>query len=271
MSPPAGLSGSSDNWIGVLGTSKTGTGVAGQSDSGPGVAGRSSQGEGVTGSGWVSGVHGTSISHANTDSGVLGESRGSGKGVSGVSNGGIGVYGKGGSLAAQFDGAVSVNGDINANGNVNVTGDVVLTGSDCAEVFDASSELEPGTVVVIGEDGSLRPCSAAYDPRVAGVVSGAGSFRPALIMGRGECDAASAAAGAGAGHTASLALSGRVYCMVDAQFGAIEVGSLLTTSLTPGHAMKATDGERAFGAVIGKALATLETGRGLVPMLVALQ
>ena len=46
-------------------------------------------------------------------------------------------------------------------------------------------------------------------------------------------------------------LVGKVFCKVD---GAIDVGDLLTTSQTPGHAMKATDPQRAFGAVIGKAL-----------------
>jgi len=263
IEPPAGLAGNSDKWIGVLGTSKTGTGVVGQSDSGTGVSGQSKQGEGVVGSGWVNGIHGVSVSQTNADNGVLGESKGGGKGVSGISNGGIGVYGKGGGLAAQFDGTVSVNGDINANANVNVTGDVILTGSDCAEVFEASSTLEPGTVVVINDDGSLSPCSAAYDSRVAGVISGAGSYRPALILGgRGQ---------ERVGPTASLALSGRVYCKVDAQLGSICVGSLLTTSPTPGHAMKATDKDRVFGTVIGKALTGLDSGRGLVPILVALQ
>jgi hypothetical protein len=51
----------------------------------------------------------------------------------------------------------------------------------------------------------------------------------------------------------------------------IEVGDLLTTSPTPGHAMKATDPVRAFGAVIGKALRALGDGQGLIPILVALQ
>jgi hypothetical protein len=35
--------------------------------------------------------------------------------------------------------------------------------------------------------------------------------------------------------------------------------------------MKATDPGRAFGAVIGKALGPLQEGRGLIPILVALQ
>ena len=51
----------------------------------------------------------------------------------------------------------------------------------------------------------------------------------------------------------------------------LEIGDLLTTSDTPGHAMRVGDPSRAFGAVIGKALAPLAAGRGMVPILVALQ
>jgi len=38
-----------------------------------------------------------------------------------------------------------------------------------------------------------------------------------------------------------LALVGKVYCNIDAQYGAIEVGDLLTSSSTLGCAMKASD------------------------------
>jgi hypothetical protein len=46
---------------------------------------------------------------------------------------------------------------------------------------------------------------------------------------------------------------------------------MLTTSVVPGHAMKAVDRLRAFGAVIGKALRPLNAGQGLIPILIALQ
>jgi hypothetical protein len=68
-----------------------------------------------------------------------------------------------------------------------------------------------------------------------------------------------------------VALLGKVFCKVDASNAAVEVGDLLTTSSTPGHAMKATDSEKAFGAVIGKALRALPDGCGLIPILIALQ
>ena len=53
---------------------------------------------------------------------------------------------------------------------------------------------------------------------------------------------------------------------------AVEIGDLLTTSNTAGHAMKAVDHGRAFGAVLGKAMQPLAKGqKGLILVLVALQ
>jgi hypothetical protein len=66
-------------------------------------------------------------------------------------------------------------------------------------------------------------------------------------------------------------MTGRVWCREDAGYGAIAPGDLLTTSATPGHAMRATDVSRRAGAVIGKAMTSLEGGRGLVLVLVSLQ
>ena len=64
---------------------------------------------------------------------------------------------------------------------------------------------------------------------------------------------------------------GKVYCKVDARHSSIEIGDLLTTSSTKGHAMKAEDPMKAFGAVIGKALGSIKEGLGMIPVLVALQ
>jgi hypothetical protein len=68
-----------------------------------------------------------------------------------------------------------------------------------------------------------------------------------------------------------VALVGKVYCLVDATFAPIEAGDLLTTSSTVGHAMKAVDRARAWGATIGKALAGHRGDRGLIPILVTLR
>jgi hypothetical protein len=116
-------------------------------------------------------------------------------------------------------------------------------------------------VLVIGSDGTVEPCARAYDKRAVGVVSGAGALRPAITLG----------AELRLEDTASIAMIGTVNCLVDAGYGAVEPGDLLTSSDTPGHAMKAADPARCFGAVIGKALAPLPNGCGLVPMIVALQ
>jgi hypothetical protein len=62
-----------------------------------------------------------------------------------------------------------------------------------------------------------------------------------------------------------------VFCRVDASYGPIDVGDLLTTSPTEGHAMRASDPSRSFGATLGKALDCWSSGTGLVPILVALQ
>lgn len=149
---------------------------------------------------------------------------------------------------------------IHLDGN---TGDIRLLGADCAEEFDMdeSQPVEPGSVLTIGTAGLLEPCTVAYDRRVAGVVSGAGGLQPGLILGSREA----------AGRRPALALNGKVYCKVDAGCGAVEIGDLLTTSGTAGHAMKATDAARACGATLGKAMGSLPVGTGLVPILVTLQ
>jgi hypothetical protein len=68
-----------------------------------------------------------------------------------------------------------------------------------------------------------------------------------------------------------VALTGRVYCLVDARRGAILPGDLITTSETPGHGMKVAEHTRAQGAIIGKAMTPLPDGKGLVLVLVSLQ
>jgi hypothetical protein len=145
---------------------------------------------------------------------------------------------------------------------VTADGDIRLLGADCAEFFEAedASALEAGTVLVIGEEGVLRPSQEEYDKRVVGVVSGAGGTRPAIVLNNDAEEVG-----------VPVALTGKVHCKVDAEPSPVEVGDLLTTSSTPGHAMKAVDGARYFGSVLGKALAPLAEGRGLVPVLVTLQ
>jgi hypothetical protein len=152
---------------------------------------------------------------------------------------------------------------IHNDGIIEVPGDIRLTGADCAENFDVedAQSLEPGMVMVIGDEEKLSQCTEAYDKRVAGVISGAGDYKPGMILGNNQSQ----------NKRLPVALTGKVYCKVDTQYAPIAVGDLLTTSPSPGHAMKASDPRKALGAVLGKALRPLEQGQGRVPILVALQ
>lgn len=60
--------------------------------------------------------------------------------------GGIGIYARGATHAAQFDGHIQHNGDVHHAGTVYAKTDVVL-GSDCVEDFeiDSATDVEPGT------------------------------------------------------------------------------------------------------------------------------
>lgn len=148
-------------------------------------------------------------------------------------------------------------------GDIETTGDIRLANADCAEDFDIcdGERVDPGTVMVLGDGGKLQCSQTAYDKRVAGVISGAGDYKPGIVLDKQQSQ-----------HGRKpVALLGKVFCKVDAQYGAIETGDLLTTAPTPGHAMKAVDPLKAFGAVIGKALRPLAEGQGLIPILIALQ
>jgi hypothetical protein len=263
-----GVQGVSDSGVGVSGTGVTG--VQGVSVSGVGVLGQSAAATAAA-------IHGISTAF----DAVVGEtSSAAHAGVTGrITNATPGpnacaLYGDAaghGGLAGKFDGNVQINGNITGSGNhhcqgtMTVDADIVLSvgASDCAEEFEIQStaEAEPGTVMVLDDAGCLRPASRSYDKNVAGVISGAGCYRPGIILGRGQ----------GSPTRLPVALVGKVFCKVDARYGPIEVGDLLTTSPTPGHAMSAQDRSQAFGAVIGKALQRLSEGCGLVPILVALQ
>jgi hypothetical protein len=145
---------------------------------------------------------------------------------------------------------------------LNITG-----GSDLSEHFDIATlpgvDVQPGMVVSIDANhpGELVISKNMYDQTVAGIVSGAGGLHTGLVMGQ---------EGSQADGKYPVALTGRVYCYVDASYGAINAGDRLTTSPTPGHAMKVNDFTRAQGAIIGKAMTTLESGKGMVLVLVSL-
>lgn len=157
--------------------------------------------------------------------------------------------------------------ELDVNGTTR-TGVLKITGgSDLSEGFDvAGAELHiiPGMVVSIdpANPGKLVVSTEAHDRRVAGIISGAGGVLPGMIMSQ---------VGTEADGEYPVALTGRVYCWVDASNGPIEPGDLLTTSTVAGHATRVVDHDAASGAIIGKAMSGLKEGRGLVLVLVSLQ
>ncbi len=142
---------------------------------------------------------------------------------------------------------------------------IVGGGRDISEHFpvDNKTVIPKGAVVVIDpmNQGQLKMSTSSYDRKVAGIVSGAENLKPGLTLGP------TIESGGGL----NVALTGRVYTMVTAANGPIECGDLLTTSNIPGYAMKVTDYTKAQGAVIGKAMTSLNEGQGTVLVLVSLQ
>jgi|SRR5215218_903700 len=233
-----GVFGESTNGDGVQGTSRTGFGVHGESETTHGVYG-----------------------HSNGHDGVKGETHRDGfAGVAGFNwtNKGFGIWGSGGEWAGVFQ------------GNVLVTGNITVQHghADCAEDFDIAEEnVDAGTVMVLNEMGSLQPSYKEYDKKVAGIISGASGYRPAIVLDRQQSQTQTQKKQV----RLPIALIGKVYCKVDAVHSSIEIGDLLTTSFTKGYAMKAEDPMKAFGTVIGKALSSIKGGLGMIPVLVNLQ
>jgi hypothetical protein len=177
-------------------------------------------------------------------------------------------------LRISADGNVGI-GTPNPNAKLDVDGTVrgrmieVIGGSDVAEPYHVAPRGEvkpvPGMVVCIDSTkiGQMKVAGRAYDKTVAGILSGANGIQPGITL-RQE--------GTVADGTLPVASIGRVWCWCDADAnGAIEAGDMLTTSDTPGHAMRVTDHNQANGAIIGKAMSSLPSGKGLVLVLVSLK
>lgn len=171
----------------------------------------------------------------------------------GTEGGSIEVRGADGNPTVRIQGGTS-GGSIELNGRA----------LDFAEVFDLRQEemLEPGHVVVIDPEkpGRLKLSTQPYDRGVAGILAGADGLRSGVVLGARPD-----------GWHKPVALSGRVYCWADATHGRIGPGDLLTTSPTPGHAMRVSDNAQAQGAILGKAMEGLDQGRKRILVLVSLQ
>ena len=235
-------------------TADFGIGVVGSvgGEGGFGVEGIASGGNGV-------GLYGEATADGSTGVKGLGFSQGGYFESTGLSYG-SGIVAKGGpsGSAAVFIGNVTIR-DRDTNEVVIELG----KGLDYAEGFDVSDvePLEAGTVLIIDPEnpGELRRSTLAYDTRVAGIIAGANDLGSGVRLGA-------------EGFEHDVALAGRVYCKADATEAGIRPGDLLTTSPIPGHAMKASDADRARGAILGKAMEPLDAGRtGQILVLVGLQ
>ena len=152
---------------------------------------------------------------------------------------------------------------LDQTGNMTVAGNLAAKYQDVAEWVPAARRYADGTVVVLdtARTNEVVEAQAPYDAKIAGVVSA----RPGVLLGEpGQ-------------NKVVVAHMGRVKVKVDAQYGAINVGDLLVTSATPGHAMRSTPvdvGGTAIhrpGTILGKALESLDAGRGEILVLVTLQ
>jgi len=258
----AGVAGSSTNSFGVWGYSTgpkaaiygesiAADDVKGVSTNAAGVAGSSTNSFGVWGysTGPKAAIYGESETTYGVNGlskgfdGIKGETRGAlAAGVAGYNytNKGYGIWGAGGEWAGFFDGNVSVTGELQ------VTYDIMLRNADCAEEFDIIEEnVEAGTVMVLNEMGSLEPSYQEYDKKVAGIISGASGYKPAIVLdSQHSQDQKQENQNK---NRLPIALMGKVYCKVDARNSSIEIGDLLTSSSTKGHAMKADNPSKAFG------------------------
>jgi hypothetical protein len=135
---------------------------------------------------------------------------------------------------------------------------------DVAEYMRVSGNTSPGTVLVIGKGGVLQPSATVYDTHVAGIVS----TTPGISLGTKDT---------GNVGEAQVAVAGKVPCKVDTTNGPIYEGDLLTTSSSPGYAMKASpviiNGTEIYrpGTILGKAMGSLESGTGTIEVIVTLQ
>ncbi len=140
----------------------------------------------------------------------------------------------------------------------------VLCGGDYAESVDVAGErtsYEPGDVLIIDpkNPGRFAKSAEPYSTAVTGVYS----TKPGAI-GRRQTAAKNQA-------EVPMAMIGIVPTKVTTENGPINPGDILVSSSTSGRAMKGTNRSLFAGAVIGKALGSLDSGTGVIEVVVSLQ
>jgi hypothetical protein len=170
-----------------------------------------------------------------------------------------------------------------ANWNLYVGGSIGAGGGKGGYVMDRfinrkSHKLERGDVVVVhhgsvdhyyGQDNRIpilevEIANKAEDTRVCGIVDEPVASANALRDLHGSQVDTSLVG-------QMVTLGAYAHCKADATNGAIAAGDLLTTSSTPGHVQKVSEGAVPAGAIIGKALGPLKKGKGIIPILVSHQ
>ena len=142
----------------------------------------------------------------------------------------------------------------------------VLSGGDYAESVDVTgdrAQYEPGDVMVVDptSSGKFAKSSTPYSTAVMGIYS----TKPGVV-GRRQTTAKSHMV-----EEVPMAMIGIVPTKVSAEGGPIKPGDLLVTSSLPGYAMKGTDRSQLAGAIVGKALDSLNEGTGVIEVAVSLQ
>ena len=120
--------------------------------------------------------------------------------------------------------------------------------ADLAEKYTADAEYAPGTVVVFGGTAEVTVNAVEGDRKVAGVVS----TNPSYTMN----------SGLEAEHVATVALTGRVPCMV---VGPVRKGDLMVAA---GLGRAKAEADPRVGAVIGKALEDFDGAEGTIEVVV---
>jgi len=159
---------------------------------------------------------------------------------------------------------------------------------DVAEyIYDSFGNTEPADVVVAdpNKKESVIKSSAPYQSSVLGVIS----TTPHLTLGMELVINEETGEAIEGVQATRLTLTGRVPVKVTIENGAIMPGDLLTTSSTPGYAMKWTlldvnnardfeemksilaENEKRRNAIIGKAVEAHSSGTGKIVVLVSLQ
>ena len=191
-----------------------------------------------------------------------------------VTNGAAGVFGLSSAASGETYGVLGRSNSPNGwagyfDGPVRITGKLTVDGATdplIGEYFkvDTSLSYEFGDILIIDPTSDTYKLSdSPNDTRIAGVV-----WEDTMPNEQGEIMVI---------FMGAETPTKKMYVKADASYGPIQRGDLLTTSSTPGHAMRAepvdVGGVKIYrpGTILGKALEPLGEGKALIRVFVTLQ